>query len=272
MILPLLIAIGVLSALAAAARRRTLAWLGAAAGLALVLLCGCGVLPAVLLAQLQRGYTAPALAPGGDAQPPWHGRNLIVLLGAGTLRARDDPATAAARAAQVEPETFGYPGIVRAYALYRACRAAGAQCTVLISGGDVYHYGRSEADSYAAVMRALGMPAADLLLERESRNTFANAARTAAMLGIPAHRPDYDHMWLVTSAFHLRRSLLCFAHFGMHPTPVRADDLSVHVALLPSAAKFAAVDLALHEYGGIVAFYLYRALGVYPPQVEMPHA
>jgi uncharacterized SAM-binding protein YcdF (DUF218 family) len=253
--------LSLLTALAAAMRRRTLAWLGAAATLLFSVLFGCGIAPALLLGQLQHGYTAAAA-------PSWQGRNVIVLLGAGTMLASDDAASDSASHPLVEPSLSGYPGIIKAYALYRQCRQSGARCAVLVSGGDVYHYGRSEADAYADTLRTLGMPEADLLLERESRNTFANASRTAALLGVQSGHPDFDHLWLVTSAFHLRRSLLYFAHFGMRPAPVRAEDLTVKLALLPNATNFAFGDLALHEYGGIAEYYVYNALGLNPPPLD----
>ena len=139
--------LGLLAALLAWRQRRRSA--GALAGLAVALLLavGCGPVPARMLAGLQRGLPA-----GFD---DWGARNVIVLLGAGTVRA---PAGA-------EPGLFAQGRIAAAARLWHACRAqAGRVCRIEISGGDALGNGDSEAAVYRRALLGLGVDAADLLL------------------------------------------------------------------------------------------------------------
>jgi uncharacterized SAM-binding protein YcdF (DUF218 family) len=228
-------------ALLAARRRRS----GGALCLLAVLLFladACGPLPAWLLARLQAPYAA---APA----PDWGRCNAIVLLGAGTVK----PAGAAA----VEPSLFAYGRIARAAALYRACRQSGADCRLLVSGGDAVHTGASEAEIYGALLRGLGVDAADLVLEARSLNTWQNAQFSAPLL----RAYGADRVLLVSSGLHLRRSLLYFAHFGVDAVPVRADYVAAVPAWLPSGYNLALGDLAWHEYEGVLRYHLYNAMG-----------
>ncbi|MFX8293402.1 YdcF family protein, partial [Acinetobacter baumannii] len=84
--------------------------------------------------------------------------------------------------------------------------------------GDARHHGEAEATVYRREIVALGVNSDDVLMEPKSMNTWQNAQFSRAALA------DYapDRTLLVSSAIHLRRSLLYFAHFGMMPIPVRA--------------------------------------------------
>ncbi len=95
------------------------------------------------------------------------------------------------------------------------------------------------------------------MLEGRSLNTWQNAQYCAAWL---AEHPQ-DQVVLVTSGFHLRRGALYFAHFGIRTLPVRADYVGAQFSLLPQAYNFLALDLALHEYAGLLRYRLYNVLG-----------
>ncbi len=216
-----------------------------AAALALAVLLfaveGCGLLPAWLLRSLQGPYAQrPAIA--------WAPRNAIVLLGAGAERVADGT---------VEPGEPAHSRINEALALYRACKASGNDCKLEVSGGDARHTGEPEAAVYAAVLERMGVSAADLLQEPHSMNTWQNAQFSAPLLR------DYgaQRVLLVSSAMHLRRASLYFAHFGIAATPVRSDWLKARVQWWPLSWNFAATDLALHEYAGVLRYHLYNALG-----------
>lgn len=62
-----------------------------------------------------------------------------------------------------------------------------------------------------------------------------------------------DRVRLVSSAFHLRRSMLYFSHFGVRASPVRAHYVTGVLSWLPLSYHFTMTDLALHEYAGIPA-------------------
>lgn len=201
---------------------------------------GCGALPAWLLHGLQAPYARHAAV-------AWAPRNAIVLLGAGTVRTADG----------VEPTLFANGRINTALALYRACKASGKDCKLEVSGGDALHTGKPEAVAYADALQRLGVPAADLLLEPRSMNTWQNAQFSAPLLqGYGA-----GQVVLVSSATHLRRAGLYFAHFGIRATPVRGDWLKARVGWWPQSWNVALTDLALHEYAGVLRYRVYNALG-----------
>ncbi|MBA2078790.1 hypothetical protein PCA_09780 [Rhodanobacter sp. PCA2] len=225
---------------------RALKWrrMAAAALWAAVLLflaTGCGLLPTWLLNTLQGPYAQrPAIA--------WAPRNAIVLLGAGAVRAPDGT---------VKPTLYANGRINEALAQYRDCKASGNDCKLEVSGGDALHSGESEAAVYGAVLEHLGVPAADLLLEPRSMNTWQNAQFSAPLLR------DYgaQRVVLVSSASHLRRAMLYFTHFGIEATPVRGDWLTARPDWWPQSWNFAMSDLALHEYAGVLRYRLYNAMG-----------
>lgn len=215
--------------------------------LAALLAAGCGLLPRLLLAGLQDGYPT--------SHSDWGQRNAIILLGSGSYR--DD-------AGRATPSLFANARLLRAAMLYRACKATGADCRVEASGGDAAHHGTPEATLYGAALQRLGVPAADLMLEQRSMNTWQNAQFSAPLLR------DYgaDRVLLVSSGTHLRRADLYFRHFGVHATPVRADYLAASLTWLPQAWNLAVTDLALHEYIGIARYYVYEAMGWNAPAVQ----
>jgi uncharacterized SAM-binding protein YcdF (DUF218 family) len=226
-----------------ALKRRVAAGTLLAVSLALFVAIGCGLLPAWLLQRLQSEFEAkPAIQ--------WSGRNAIVLLGGGIEKR-----------GTVEPGLFSYSRIVEAAKLHRQCRTANADCKILISGGAPEQAGSSEAEVYLGVLSQLGIETADIIPETKSRNTFQNAQFTSAIL---AER-QVDRVFLVSSGFHLKRSVLYFRHFGVSASPVRSDFLSAKPAILPLAYNFAVTDFAIHEYIGIARFHAYNALGWNPP-------
>lgn len=226
-----------------AAWRRRLRWSMAllATGLSGFLLVGCGPLPRWLIGQLQAPYVVrPALT--------WAPRNVMVLLTGSQVRV---PGRG------LEPSFDSFGRIAQVVAMYHDCRGAKAVCKVLVSGGDPDGFGQSLAEVYGDLLQHMGVPAADLLLEPRSANTWENAKYTQPML----HALSPARVWLVTSGFHLRRAMAYFARFGIVPIPVRADYLQVVPHWAPSAGNFAVMDLALHEYVGLLRFRVYDAMG-----------
>ncbi|APP77447.1 YdcF family protein [Xanthomonas vesicatoria] len=214
----------------------------AGASLLLVLAIGCGPLPSWMLQNLQRT--------GVNDFNGWGARNVIVLLGAGTVRPEGRDAVA-------EANMFAYGRIVESARLYRQCRHSGGDCKIEISGGDARGLGLSEAVVYQRVLIGLGIDRADLIMEPSSMNTWQNAQFSQPLLR--AHRPD--RVVLVSSATHLRRAELYFRHFGIDAIPVRADWLTASWSILPQSYNFTLADVALHEYLGIARYQLYQWLG-----------
>jgi uncharacterized SAM-binding protein YcdF (DUF218 family) len=213
-------------------------------GLALVLFlaAGCGPLPALLLKWLQAPYaTRPTIT--------WAQHNAIVLLGAGTAHVIGT--------SQVEPTISANGRIIEAYALYRACRQGGNDCKVVISGGDPLRNGVTEAVAYSKVLLSMGVNDSDLLLEPRSMNTWQNAQFVQPIL--KGYRPE--QVLLVSSATHLNRALIYFAHFGIDATPVRGDYADVQFRYWPDTWNIALTDLAAHEYIGVLTYHFYNFMG-----------
>ena len=228
-------------------KRRGLARSLVALALLLFLAMGCGLLPRWLLSRLEAPYALqPALQ--------WAPNNAIVLL---TGDAVHVPGGA------VEPSLGAYGRITEAAMLYNDCRHAGAGCKLLVSGGDPTHMGTSLAASYGAVLRRLGVSSEDLILESRSKTTWQNAQFSRPLLSAIG----VQRIWLVSSAFHLQRSLLYFAHFGISATPVRGDYLKAEFSAWPSWLNISLGEVALHEYVGIARYHVYNAMGWNAPRL-----
>ena len=90
---------------------------------------------------------------------------------------------------------------------------------ILLTGGDGRLIGEkmNEADKARALLLELGVPESDILLENQSANTRENAVFTKTLLekqGLANAR-----LMLITSAFHMRRSIGCYKKVGLNFTP-----------------------------------------------------
>jgi uncharacterized SAM-binding protein YcdF (DUF218 family) len=93
---------------------------------------------------------------------------------------------------------------------------------IVISGG-IGSFTESpirEAAQLKQVLMICEVPEADIVIENQSRNTRQNAQYTAAILR--EQFPDYDYL-LITSAFHMRRSIACFEKEGIQTTAFSTD-------------------------------------------------
>jgi uncharacterized SAM-binding protein YcdF (DUF218 family) len=211
--------------------------------MALAWAIGAGWFANPLLDLAQRGYvhtSLPAFAPN----------TTIVLMGGGTARYRSGA---------LKPKSDARPRITAVAMLYRQCRETGASCKVILSGGDPQHHGEAEADNYAPYVLALGVPTGDLVRENQSLNTYENARNVADILG---HSHD-NRLIVVTSAYHMRRSMRAFEAFGYAPEPYVSDVRQGRVTFIPRVRGFANTELALHELVGLARFEVYRWLHLY---------
>jgi uncharacterized SAM-binding protein YcdF (DUF218 family) len=207
---------------------------------------GCGPLTGMLLGHLQEGFAPDVTA--------WGKRNVIILLGAGTVRSG---------AGAIEPSLYANGRILRAAELYRSCKATGADCKLEVSGGDAMKLKQAEADVYAITLDRLGVPRADLMLEANSMNTFQNAQFSRPLL----MSYGADKVVLVSSAVHLKRAVLYFAHFGIRGDAVRGDYVTARYDWLPGTENLFFADFAIHEYIGVWRYHLYNAMGWNVPKI-----
>ena len=128
---------------------------------------------------------------------------------------------------------------------------------IIVSGGDVKGYGKSEAEVYAKILKESGIPTKDIILENKSLNTYQNAEYTKEIIkNLP-----YDNYLLVTSGIHMKRSLLYFKSFNINVIPAISDDPKP-LLWIPVSYNLTLMDFAIHEYFSIYRFYLYDFLNI----------
>lgn len=130
---------------------------------------------------------------------------------------------------------------------------------IIVSGGKVLETTGSEADIAKVILMGLGVPGDKIIVENQSLNTTENAKFTKGLLA------EYGFIQpiLVTSAFHMERSVLQFKKVNLSVTPYPTDyqtNLQIKFQphqLWPSANALLNVSLALKEYVGILAIKWY---------------
>lgn len=105
----------------------------------------------------------------------------------------------------------------------QALRLANAypEARILVSGGDGSLSGRFEGDAVVSrrFFETFGIPASRLIEERTSRNTDENAVNTKGLLS----SAGISDCLLITSAFHMPRSVGLFRKQGLSVQPWPAD-------------------------------------------------
>jgi uncharacterized SAM-binding protein YcdF (DUF218 family) len=244
MLLPtnLLIGIGLFGAILMVTRFASLGRKLVIAAVLLLVICGLSPLGNLLLYPLESRF------------PPWDASrgapDGIVVLGA-SIEADLSAAhgTAVVRSA---PDR-----IIAAAAL--AHRYPNAR--IVFSGGsaNLVSNDAREADFAGAIFESLGISKSRLIMERHSRNTVENAEFSKALVA-----PKQGERWLlVTSAFHMPRSVGLFrkAGFAVEPYPVdwrvggRGDLFALNNISLDGLGR---TDTAMREWMGLIA---YRATG-----------
>lgn len=126
---------------------------------------------------------------------------------------------------------------------------------IIISGGQVFADSGTEAAIAEKVLLELGVPAEQIFTDTEARNTTENAANVAAL----CRKQNWHSIVLVTSAFHMPRSMLNFADRGLEVVPFPCDyQLSGQMQLsifsfVPQGFALELSAIALKEYLGILA-------------------
>ncbi|MBD1904752.1 YdcF family protein [Funiculus sociatus GB2-A5] len=148
--------------------------------------------------------------------------------------------------------------------LYRKGKAP----LVIASGGriDWRRSGASESGDMAVILETLGVPKDAILQDPTSLNTYENAVNVRQILRARGIR----QVLLVTSAFHMPRSLLIFKRQGIEAIAAPTDFLVTQAELrepnssiqstvlnvLPDAERLQRSTRALKEYIGIVIYRL----------------
>lgn len=132
------------------------------------------------------------------------------------------------------------------------------QARIVFTGGAGRLAGKaSEADFAITLFENFGIARERVYLESEARNTAENATLTRALV-----EPKYGERWLlVTSAHHMPRSVGLFRQAGFpveaYPVDWRTrgpEDLAGPMGSL--AAGLARTDAAMHEWAGLMVYWL----------------
>lgn len=126
---------------------------------------------------------------------------------------------------------------------------------IILSGGKVLETTGCEAEISKVILLGLGVPEDKIIIEDKSLNTTENAMYTKVLL----EKYGFKQPVLVTSAFHMKRSVLQFEKAQVTVLPYPTDyqsniknQFELH-QLWPSAGALLNTSLALKEYVGILA-------------------
>lgn len=209
--------------------------------LAVLVLMAWKPLPEAIIRQLESRY--PEMAPNAKLE----GYAGVVVLGGATESGRTQMAHVQPMLNDAAERMTGTVAVLR----------ANPQLRVLFTGGEgaLMGVGQSEAERAKMFFDSLGLSGPQVQYESASRNTYENAVLTAKLPGV-----DPTHRWLlVTSAWHMPRSMATFAKAGWNVTayPVDfrtgADSDWLDFSMAGGAVEW---QLALHELVGLLAYKL----------------
>ena len=137
------------------------------------------------------------------------------------------------------------------------------QAKIAFSGGDagILYKSDSEAEGAAALLTQLGIAGDRLILESDARDTYENAVYLKKEL-IERGDLDLTKRWLlITSAYHMPRSMGAFrkAGFWVEPWPVDYRTRGGADLLRPFdkvSEGLRRVDVAMREWVGLIAYWL----------------
>ncbi len=130
---------------------------------------------------------------------------------------------------------------------------------ILLSGGSGYVMFEDwkEAVWLSQLLYKCCVPERDVIIENESRNTYENAMNAASIL--KTHQYG-NRFLLITSATHMRRSLMCFKNAGLTVEPFSVDERSgkgiytPDKIIIPHAENLNNWDTLIHEWLGIITY------------------
>lgn len=131
---------------------------------------------------------------------------------------------------------------------------------ILFTGGSGFLFATSisEANQAERFFAQMGIPKKSILLEDQSRNTRENAIFTAKICkDLAIHK-----VILITSAFHMKRSMGEFEKQDLEITPYPTDyktlhpDIPIWEQIVPNARALQISTIAIKEWIGIIAYRL----------------
>jgi len=207
----------------------------------IIIFIGNGFLGKLISGYLQNSYTHTSEVKNITAQNP-----VIVVLGGGVVDVNNTE----------KLHTMSYSRIVTAYQLYHEFKKNNTPCKIVISGKGSGH--TSEAELFSENFKRMGVSDSDIIKEDKSMNTYQNAKFSSPIIKKLAPASVY----LVTSGFHMKRSVSLFQIFGLKPIPQASDFIDTEITAFPNSYNAAFTFVMLKEVLGIWQVQLYNSLGV----------
>jgi uncharacterized SAM-binding protein YcdF (DUF218 family) len=131
---------------------------------------------------------------------------------------------------------------------------------ILVSGGTgrIVTKEEPEANKFKKAMVMMGVPDSVIMLENQTRNTYESAVAVKPILD-SLHVTAQDCL-LITSAFHMRRSLACYHKAGLDIQPFTTDFYSnprqfyPDNLLIPRLEAFTLWQKLVKEWVGMLAY------------------
>lgn len=133
---------------------------------------------------------------------------------------------------------------------------------ILISGGSgsISHPNHREASYVKKYLESIQVPDSSIIIENNSKNTYENAVFTRHLLDSMQFKGS---VLLVTSSFHMRRSLAIFKKAGyQNITPYVTNKFTgkrkfeFDYCFLPNAEAITTFNLIIHEIVGYITYKL----------------
>jgi len=125
--------------------------------------------------------------------------------------------------------------------------------TIIISGSDPISSSSRPAEEIAKFIQSFNVSKENILLEEKSKNSYQSAKEIKKIIGD-------ESFILITSAYHLPRSVYIFRKMGLDPIPVPADFKAEEnyniLDFFPDPGNLKKCDLAFHEYFGLLYYHL----------------
>lgn len=209
------------------------------AGAAILLFLSYGFVSDCLIKTLERQYQplmveSQHVVPANIGSVKW-----IVLLGGGHTYDQELPVTSQISEASLVR-------LAEAIRIYKKI----PNCKIILSGGAVFSP-FPEAMTLSRVAQMLNVSSGDIVLDSDSKDTGEQALRISSIVG-------QDSFVLVTSAYHMPRSVALLKKIGLTPIPAPTNHSIFNRQSIqpsdfyPSYGGLQNAEKAVHEYLGIL--------------------
>ncbi|HNT79478.1 MAG TPA: YdcF family protein [Bacteroidia bacterium] len=132
---------------------------------------------------------------------------------------------------------------------------------LLLSGGSglLTDQVQKESKIVGKLLTDMGIDSSKLFIETISRNTYENAVESTKII---TEEKLKGNILLVTSAYHMRRSMACFAKLGIDVEPFPVDQKSgmnrytPDKIIIPDSESLVLWELLIHEWIGCISYYI----------------